>query len=172
MRIYKSHSPLPLVSNNENNLPSPFYEHHFWISIKSYTIVSLSLEFEGIAAIDGKSTFLNRIFGSNFELREDRHPKCDNSVCIQYNIYRSEKMIVDLVDISNESLANDDKVSYCQAANMVIIHYVKATDKVAREWVKLNCPKIPVIFVERDSFIMDVTQNFDAGIAANKEQPT
>lgn len=146
-----------MVSNNENNLPSPFYEHHFWISIKSYTIVSLSLEFEGVAAIDGKSTFLNRIFRSDFELRENRHPICDNAVYIQYNIYRSEKLVVDLVDISNKSLTNDDKVEYCQAANILILHYIKSTEKEVREWVKLNCPKIPVIFVERGSYIMDVT---------------
>jgi hypothetical protein len=101
MRIYKSHSPLPLVSKTAQNDRLPFYEHHFWISNKSFTI--LSLEVCGI--VKGKSTFLNRIFNTDFEVSHNRHPICNNSVYIQYNIYRNDNIMVDLIDVSNDSLS-------------------------------------------------------------------
>jgi hypothetical protein len=100
MRIYKIHSPLPLISKTAQNIRFPFYEHHFWISNKSFTI--LSLEVCGI--VKGKSTFLNRIFNTDFEASHKRHPTCNNSVYIQYNIYRNDNIMADLIDVSSNSL--------------------------------------------------------------------
>jgi hypothetical protein len=100
MRIYKSHSPLPLVSKTAQNDHFPFYEHHFWISNKSFTILSL----EVCSIVKGKSTFLNRIFNADFEVSHNRHPICSNSVYIQYNVYRSDHIMVDLIDVSSNSL--------------------------------------------------------------------
>lgn len=100
MRIYKAHSPLPLVSRNAQNVYFPFYEHHFWVCNKSFTVASL----EAVGNVKGKSTFLNRVFGTDFEISVKRHPICSNSVYIQYNVYRNDNLMVDLIDISNESL--------------------------------------------------------------------
>ena len=112
MRIYKAHSPLPLVSRNAENVCIPFYEHHFWVCNKSFTIVSL----EVVGSIKGKSTFLNRVFGTDFEINIKRHPICDNSVYIQYNVYRNDNLMVELIDISSGCLQDEKKSQLCLAA--------------------------------------------------------
>jgi hypothetical protein len=62
MRVYKSHSPLPLTSKNYQDMSVPFYEHHFWVCNKSFTITC----FEVCESVSGKSTLLNRIFNTDF----------------------------------------------------------------------------------------------------------
>ncbi len=43
---------------------------------------------------------------------------------------------------------------------------------MSKEWIKKNCPTVPTILVERDSFIMDVTDNFEDQIASNEDLKT
>ena len=106
MRIYKGHSSLPLVSKDANNVSIPFYEYHYWVCNKSFTVVSM----EVVDGTKGKSTFLNRIFGSDFEISSKRHPICNKSVYIQYNVYRNDNLMVDLIDVSSNSLLEKEKV--------------------------------------------------------------
>jgi hypothetical protein len=58
----------------------------------------------------------------------------------------------------------------CQASNMIIIHYTKSTEETTRHWVNTKCSGIPIIFVERDSHLMDLPQNFHALIDNNFEK--
>ena len=44
------------------------------------------------------------MFGTDFETSNKRHPACSNSVYIQYNVYRNDNILVDLIDVSNQSL--------------------------------------------------------------------
>lgn len=99
----------------------------------------------------GKSTFLNRIFGTDFEVASKRHPVCHNSVYIQYNVYRNDNLLLDLIDVSNDSIKQEEKAELCKASNLVIVHYIASTECETRDWVKIHCEGIPVIFVARDS---------------------
>jgi len=106
MRIYKGHSPLPLVSKDSLNARVSFYEHHFWVCNKSFVIASLDVA----GSVKGKSTFLNRMFGTDFEISTSRHPICNNAVYVQYNMYRNDNLMVDLIDVSSDSLTEEEKV--------------------------------------------------------------
>lgn len=168
MRVYKAHSPLPLISKNAQNVRFPFYEHHFWVCNKSFTIVSLDVT----GNIQGKSTFLNRIFGTDFEISNKRHPICNNAVYIQYNVYRNDNLMVDLVDVSSESLTEEEKIQLANASNFLIVHFTRSNEEETREWLKVNCQDIPTIFVERESYIMDVPENFNILLLNNKGKKT
>ena len=85
MRIYKHHSPLPLITRKMGGNLLDLSASHYWISNKSMSIVSMDL----FSAVQGKSTFLNEIFRTDFELSEGRHPICSKTANIQYNIYRN-----------------------------------------------------------------------------------
>lgn len=168
MRIYKGHSPIPLISKDSDNVSIPFYEHHFWISNKSFTVVSFAVT----ESITGKSTLLNRMFGTDFETNSKRHPICNNSVYIQYNVYRNDNLLVDLIDISNQSLLTGQKAELCRAANLLIVHYTHANLEETKEWVRSNCRDVPIIFIERDSNLMDVPSNFLSLLQSNQSKDT
>jgi hypothetical protein len=59
----------------------------------------------GYGDIKGKSNLLNHIFNLNFELKSNRHPLSAKSVMIQYNIYKNEDCMVDLIDVAFDSLS-------------------------------------------------------------------
>ena len=77
-----------------------FLENHYWICNKALTVVSLEVG----RPVRGKSTFLNKLFNADFEVSEGRHPICSKAVYIQYNIYKNEDMLVDLIDVAADSL--------------------------------------------------------------------
>ena len=183
MRTYKNHSPLPLVSWNSENKRCTFYEHHFWVCNKSFTIVSLEMgggangkeiqspgDQDPAKSVFGKSTFLNRIFGTEFEDGEDRHPKCNRSAYIQYNIYRNERLPVDLIDVSSSCLSDEEKADLCKGSNMVVLHYKKKDEEYTRQWSKLHCVNIPVILIERDNDEMEDGVSFKKAMAENSSK--
>jgi hypothetical protein len=60
----------------------------------------------------------------------------------------------------------------CQACNMLIIHYIKSNEESARDWVNKHCSGIPFVFVESDSHIMGLSENFSSMIARNDGKTT
>jgi hypothetical protein len=55
---------------------------------------------------------------------------------------------------------------------MLIIHYIKASEEDTRDWVCRHCSGIPFVFVERDSYVMDLPDSFSSMIARNDGKTT
>jgi hypothetical protein len=55
---------------------------------------------------------------------------------------------------------------------MLIIHYMKANEEDTRDWINRHCSGIPFVFVERDSYVMDLSDNFSSMIARNVGKAT
>jgi hypothetical protein len=55
---------------------------------------------------------------------------------------------------------------------MLIIHYTKSNEESTRDWVTKHCSGIPFVFVERDSHVMDLSENFSLMITRNVGKTT
>jgi hypothetical protein len=55
---------------------------------------------------------------------------------------------------------------------MLIVHYAKSNEEDTRDWINKYCSGIPFVFVERNSHIMDHSENFSSMIARNAGKAT
>jgi hypothetical protein len=71
--------------------------------------------------LQGKSTFLNQIFSTDFPDRNQTHANYRGGALIQYNIYRNDEYYINLIDISND-VPESDVIQLVESCNLMIIH--------------------------------------------------
>ena len=152
--------PIPIFTNNwssdfiiEGKIRNN--DEIYWINQKSFTIGSVGWGSANNGPC-GKSSLLNTIFFTEFNLQQNRHPICSKTAEISIDIYRNQKYKIDLIDIQagNEQAQIFKILSKCNLLIFNIFDHErkKAFQEINEEEYK-DLPKIIFIHGKKNAFL-------------------